>query len=155
MGKVTGRPRSSVRIVVGLHLHKSRLRALQADIKETNMQSITDHKVWFITGWLRFAPAKSSAIHIFIWIPGCSSGLGLEIVREALRRNDKVIATARSLDSISHLESESCKIMQFDVTEDPSILQRKAAAALQFWNRVDILVNNAGSGMVGFQEEIP
>lgn len=70
-----------------------------------------------------------------------------------LSRGDRVIATARKLDSIRSLESEKCKIMQFDVTESEESLKAKAKEAVGIWGRVDVLVNNGGVGGAGLSEE--
>lgn len=113
--------------------------------------SHSTQKVWFITG---------SSLSLYqtaedYTSTGCSiGGLGYNIAKQALERNDLVIATARSLDSIKDLESDSCKILQLDVTDDLSIVQQKAIQALEFWQRVDVLVNNAGHGILGFTEEV-
>ena len=70
-----------------------------------------------------------------------------------LARGDRVIATARKLDSLRSLESEKCKIMQFDVTESEEALKAKAKEAVGVWGRVDVLVNNGGVGGAGLSEE--
>jgi len=74
---------------------------------------------------------------------------------EALARGDRVIATARSLDKIRHLQEanpERCRVLQLDVTDDFETLSKRAAEANQFWGGTDIVVNNAGYGLFGTLE---
>ena len=40
-------------------------------------------------------------------ITGCSSGFGEALVLEAVKRGDRVIATARNIDKIAHLKGEN------------------------------------------------
>ena len=89
---------------------------------------------------------------------GTSSGLGLEIVKSALARGDKVIATARDLSKIqdfpSKYGSDSCRILQLDVTDDFSIIKTRSEEALGFWGRIDVLVNNAAVGILSMSREV-
>ena len=85
--------------------------------------------------------------------PGTSSGFGLHLVETALARGDRVIATARSLAAIRHLEQPNCRVLELDVTNSPAVLQRTAKEAVGFWGRVDVLVNNAGFCGLGIAEE--
>ncbi|TDL27961.1 short-chain oxidoreductase [Rickenella mellea] len=90
-----------------------------------------------------------------VWfITGTSSGLGLHLVRVALARNDKVIATARTLSTIQHLASDSCSVLQLDVREPFETISARVAEAISIYGRVDVVVNNAGVGMVGISEDV-
>ncbi|KAH8113851.1 NAD-binding protein [Phellopilus nigrolimitatus] len=88
-------------------------------------------------------------------MPGTSSGLGRSLVQAVLARGDRVIATARKLDSIRDLVSNpNVHLVQLDVTEPFAVLRETAARAVERWGRVDVVVNNAGAGMLGISEEV-
>ena len=95
------------------------------------------------------------------WNQGASQGLGRELVRVALARSDKVIATAREISKVQDLErtynidgADVVRAMQLDVTVSEEGLRQKAAEANAIWGRVDTLVNNAGQGMASISEEM-
>ncbi|EKM56916.1 uncharacterized protein PHACADRAFT_208084 [Phanerochaete carnosa HHB-10118-sp] len=90
-----------------------------------------------------------------VWfITGTSTGLGKALAEVVLSRGDRVIATARSLDTIKHLESPSCKTLQLDITDSFDAIQAKVKEGFDVWDRVDVLVNNAGLGSLGITEEM-
>lgn len=89
-----------------------------------------------------------------VWfITGCSTGFGRELVLQALKRGDKVIATARNVSKLADLEAEGAKILPLDVTADLGSLKQSAATAYAVYDRIDILVNNAGYLCSGSIEE--
>lgn len=76
-----------------------------------------------------------------------SSGLGRELALAALKRGDKVIATARarSLSQLDDLKKHAnLSVMELDITATPEVLNTKAKDAAGIWGRIDVLVNNAG-----------
>ncbi|KAJ6598429.1 hypothetical protein DFH09DRAFT_1258468 [Mycena vulgaris] len=90
-----------------------------------------------------------------VWlITGTSSGFGNCLVASVLARGDRVIATARSLDAIKHLEgSPNVCIRQLDVTSGAEAIAATVAEAVGIWGRLDVVVNNAGAGYPGLLEE--
>jgi NAD(P)-dependent dehydrogenase (short-subunit alcohol dehydrogenase family) len=89
-----------------------------------------------------------------VWlITGTSSGFGAELVKEVIARGDKVIATARNVERISHMRDIGAATLQLDVTASQDELNRKAAETISIYGRVDILVNNAGYTQFGIVEE--
>ncbi|KAG9005283.1 hypothetical protein FRB94_000408 [Tulasnella sp. JGI-2019a] len=90
-----------------------------------------------------------------VWlITGTSSGIGKDLTLAALKRGDKVIATARNLSKIDPvLKSNGADILQLDVTDSLENLKKIAADAVAIHGRVDVLVNNAGYVAVGALEE--
>jgi NAD(P)-dependent dehydrogenase (short-subunit alcohol dehydrogenase family) len=89
-----------------------------------------------------------------VWlITGTSSGFGAEFVKQVIARGDKVIATARNVDRISHMRDIGAATLQLDVTAPQGELNRKADEAISIYGRVDILVNNAGYTQFGIFEE--
>ncbi|MEM9153290.1 MAG: SDR family NAD(P)-dependent oxidoreductase, partial [Cyanobacteria bacterium P01_F01_bin.3] len=64
------------------------------------------------------------------------------------QKGGKVIATARSLDSLQELEAAGMTTLALDVT-DTAAISRAVDAAIATHQRIDILVNNAGYGQFG------
>lgn len=93
-----------------------------------------------------------------VWfITGTSSGMGRALVKSALDRRDKVIATARVLEQIQDLrsfaDSSRLHLMQLDITDSQDVINSKVTEAIDVWGRVDVLVNNAGTGVKMILEE--
>ncbi|KZV65485.1 short chain dehydrogenase [Peniophora sp. CONT] len=91
-----------------------------------------------------------------VWlITGTSSGLGRDFVLAALKRGDKVIATARgqSVEKLDDLKAQGADILELDVTAPLSDLQAIAAKAITIYGTIDVLVNNAGYVEFGSIEE--
>ncbi|KAK7052238.1 hypothetical protein R3P38DRAFT_3594786 [Favolaschia claudopus] len=99
--------------------------------------------------------SASTSSSPLVWlITGTSSGFGTHLVSSVLARGDRVIATARSLDSIKHLESNpNVCTRQLDVTSGVPALSEIISEAVKVWGRIDVVVNNAGVGYHGIMEE--
>ncbi|KIK57758.1 hypothetical protein GYMLUDRAFT_75365 [Collybiopsis luxurians FD-317 M1] len=96
--------------------------------------------VWFITGTTS------------------SEGFGAYLVSSALSRGDLVVATGRSQEKLDklfekHERSENLRILQLDVTSDPTIMKAAVNQAVGFWGHIDVVVNNAGNAELGLVEE--
>jgi NAD(P)-dependent dehydrogenase (short-subunit alcohol dehydrogenase family) len=65
----------------------------------------------------------------------------------ALKRGDKVIATARSrsLSKLDDLKEKGGDVVELDVTDSLQNLHTVAAKAVAIHGRIDVLVNNAGT----------
>lgn len=100
--------------------------------------------------------SSSSSSTSRVWfVTGSSSGFGRAIVQEALRRGDRVVATARKPEALADLAAgapERVLLAELDVTR-PEQIQSAVAAALARFGRIDVLVNNAGFSIVGAVEE--
>lgn len=79
------------------------------------------------------------------FITGASSGFGWALAEEALRRGDRVVATARDPKTLAGLGATA---LQLDVTKPDDIARAVAAAG-----PIDVLVNNAGYSIIGALEE--
>jgi len=98
-------------------------------------QNSNSAKVWFITG--------------------SSRGFGRVWTEAALKRGDKVAATARNLDSIAELKEkygENVLTLELDVTNADQV-EEAVKKAHEHFGRLDIVFNNAGYSLVGTIEE--
>ncbi len=92
--------------------------------------------------------------HVWL-ITGCSSGFGYALASKALEAGDRVIATARNIDSLSELAKShpgSLTAMTLDVT-NPGQVKKVVSEAAKVHGRLDVVVNNAGYGLIGALEE--
>lgn len=73
----------------------------------------------------------------------------------ALKRGDKVIATARpkSVSRLTELKAAGAATLALDVTDSLDNLKAIAEEAVKIYGRVDVLVNNAAYIEVGALEE--
>jgi len=84
-----------------------------------------------------------------VLITGCGSGLGYALTKLLYEKsNFRVIATARSAESVAKLrgefhESERFKILELDIVNQ---IQRDQVVAgiFSMWKSIDVLINNAG-----------
>ena len=92
-----------------------------------------------------------------VWfITGSSSGFGLLLAKEVLRRGERVIATARDASTLKELVAaypDTARAMALDVTK-PAEIEAVAQKAIAAFGQVDVLVNNAGYGVNGAIEEV-
>jgi NADP-dependent 3-hydroxy acid dehydrogenase YdfG len=102
-------------------------------------------------------PSPISTLKPRTWfITGVSTGFGRLLAEEVLKSGDKVIATARKIDTILDLEEKfpgQAKAFSLDVTDYPQISSVVAQATASY-GPVDVLVNNAGYGLAGAIEEV-
>jgi NADP-dependent 3-hydroxy acid dehydrogenase YdfG len=90
-----------------------------------------------------------------IWlITGCSSGFGEQFVESILARGDKVIATARTLSKIKHLEKPGVSLLHLDLTDSQKILHETMSKAIEIYGKIDVLINNAAYVGAGFWEDV-
>jgi NAD(P)-dependent dehydrogenase (short-subunit alcohol dehydrogenase family) len=89
------------------------------------------------------------------FITGASRGLGFSFAREALEAGDRVVATARKVESLASLAAHGAErllALPLDVL-DRGEIEASAKAALDAFGHIDVLVNNAGYGLDGALEE--
>ena len=91
-----------------------------------------------------------------VWfITGCSSGFGRLLAEAALKRGDRVVATARDEGKIIDLTDtypQTALALTLDVTYKDHVAAG-VQDALETFGQIDILVNNAGYGLSGAAEE--
>lgn len=78
------------------------------------------------------------------FITGCSSGFGEALVLALVQRGDRVVATAREVDAIKHLEGPNVRISSLDVTAPQEQLNGIVQASVTAFGGIDVLMNNAG-----------
>lgn len=92
-----------------------------------------------------------------VWlVTGSSTGFGRELVKEILNHGDKVVVTARKIESISNLVQNfpnQAIAVSLDVTKKDQI-QTAIKKATDTFGTIDVLVNNAGYGIIGALEEV-
>lgn len=94
-----------------------------------------NEKVWFITG--------------------SSRGFGRIWAEAALKRGDKVAATARNVNSIAELKEnygDKVLLLEVDVTNAMQV-QYAVSKTFEHFGRLDVVFNNAGYSLVGTIEE--
>jgi NADP-dependent 3-hydroxy acid dehydrogenase YdfG len=91
-----------------------------------------------------------------VWfITGSSRGFGRVWTEAALKRGDKVAATARKLASIADLNEvygKNVLTLELDVT-NPEQVKSTLEQAYTHFGRLDVILNNAGYSLVGTIEE--
>ena len=97
---------------------------------------MSSSKVWFITG--------------------ASRGFGRVWAEAALKRGDKVVATARhpgALHELAEAYGDAVLVLQLDVTDRDAVFEAVAQAHGHF-KRLDVVLCNAGYGYMGAIEEL-
>src|SRR5947207_10909770 len=97
--------------------------------------SMTEKKVWFITG--------------------AGRGMGVHIAKAALAAGSVVVATGRNTDTVIKAvgEADDLLVVKLDVTS-PEDATAAVTASVDRFGGIDVLVNNAGNFYAGFFEEI-
>lgn len=92
-----------------------------------------------------------------VWfITGTSSGFGRVWTEAALKRGDKVVATARNPEQLHNLATaygDGILVLPLDVTDRDAVFEAVSQAHKHF-GRLDIIVSNAGYGYMGSLEEL-
>ena len=83
-----------------------------------------------------------------VFITGCSSGIGAALAEEFYRRGQRVVATARRVESLAALAGKGVRTLALDVDDADSVAAAMAAVEREA-GRIDLLINNAGFGQFG------
>jgi NAD(P)-dependent dehydrogenase (short-subunit alcohol dehydrogenase family) len=91
------------------------------------------------------------------FVTGTSRGLGLELVKQLLRRGDNVAATTRSADRLLSALGEGADISRLlpltvDLRDEAAVAQG-VRRTMERFGGLDVVVNNAGYGFLAAVEE--
>src|SRR5580704_1531986 len=93
-----------------------------------------------------------------VWlVTGSSRGLGRAIVEAGLAAGNRVLATARDIESLSELPERSgdqVKLFALDVT-DEAAATAAVKTAIDAFGSLDVVINNAGYGNLSSVEDTP
>src|SRR6267378_2108262 len=93
-----------------------------------------------------------------VWlVTGSSRGLGRAIVEAGLAAGNKVLATARGIESLADLPErygDQVKLFAMDVT-DEAAAANAVMAAVDVFGSLDVVINNAGYGNLSSVEDTP
>jgi len=93
-----------------------------------------------------------------VWlVTGSSRGLGRAIVEAGLAAGNQVLATARDIESLSHLSErigDQLKLFELDVT-DEAVAACAVRTAIDTFGFLDVVINNAGYGNLSSVEDTP
>lgn len=92
-----------------------------------------------------------------VWfVTGASKGFGRIWTKAALKRGDKVAATARRIEDVDDLRAahgDRVLPLALDVTDRAGVFSAMRQAREHF-GRIDVVINNAGYGLFGTIEEV-
>ena len=93
-----------------------------------------------------------------VWlVTGSSRGLGRAIVEAGLAAGNKVLATARGIESLADLPGryeDQVKLFALDVT-DEAAAANSVKTAIDLFGSLDVVINNAGYGNLSSIEDTP
>jgi len=91
-----------------------------------------------------------------VWlVTGSSRGLGRAIVEAGLAAGNKVLATARGIESLADLPErygDQVKLFALDVT-DEAAAANAVISAIDLFGSLDVVINNAGYGNLSSIED--
>ncbi|KAF2868645.1 short-chain oxidoreductase [Massariosphaeria phaeospora] len=87
-------------------------------------------------------------------ITGCSSGFGEALALELVKRGDRIIATARNVDSLEHLRGNNVHTIALDLNNSQEDIDKCIHAAQEAFGGIDVLVNNASYLTGGHLEQV-
>ncbi|KAF1968199.1 short-chain oxidoreductase [Bimuria novae-zelandiae CBS 107.79] len=77
------------------------------------------------------------------FVTGCSSGFGKSLTAALIARGERAVVTARNVESIAKLRSDTVLPLQLDIT-DPDTVRAVVQEAIKTFGTIDALVNKSG-----------
>jgi len=98
--------------------------------------------------------ARSTSTEPPVWfITGCSTGFGLELVKQCIANGYRTVVTARDTSKLEDYgATDNVLVLKLDVTQPDQVALAISATEARF-GRIDVLVNNAGIGYFAAVEE--
>lgn len=87
-------------------------------------------------------------------VTGCSSGIGLALVKRLLHRGDRVFATVRDQSALARLNDLGADAVLMELADERSIERCVQQVLAASGGRIDVLVNNAGAAIPGAAEDL-
>ena len=91
----------------------------------------------------------------YIFITGCSSGIGRCLAEGLKAKNYAVITTARKKEDIDALRESGFDVVKLDLADTHSIHSAVEYALKKSNNQIYALINNAAYGLTGAIEDVP
>jgi NAD(P)-dependent dehydrogenase (short-subunit alcohol dehydrogenase family) len=89
-----------------------------------------------------------------VWfVTGATSGIGQQLVRQALAAGEQVIAVARTTGSLAQAGPEPALLAIDADVRDEAAMHEAVEQAVAKFGRIDVVANNAGYGAFGAVEE--
>ena len=100
------------------------------------------------------SPNKSVVTEPPVWfITGCSTGIGLELAKQAIEHGFRTVVTARDPSTLEgYGATDQVLVLKLDVTQPDQVEAAIKATEARF-GHIDVLVNNAGIGYFAAVEE--
>jgi len=99
-------------------------------------------------------PVSKSPADTPVWfITGCSTGIGLELAKQAIEHGCRTVMTARDPSKLQgYGATDQVLVLKLDVTQPDQVEAAIKATEARF-GHIDVLVNNAGIGYFAAVEE--
>jgi NAD(P)-dependent dehydrogenase (short-subunit alcohol dehydrogenase family) len=94
----------------------------------------------------------SSSVPRTWFITGATSGIGHELLKQAIAAGENVVAIARDVSSFESEAGPRLLAVAADV-RDEAAMKAAVAAGVRKFGRLDVIANNAGYGLFGAVEE--